>query len=188
MKRFKFLFSAIALAALTACSAPVTLDGPPADMGDFLLRHNIVVADNAQMHPISRPATADEWEAVLASEIDARLGGYSGDRMLHLGTAVVGYALAPPGIPLVASPKSVLVIHVNVWDNATQEKLTEEPREFIVWEGYIEGAFLLGSGLTQSREEQMLRLSRNAAFKIQEWLLEHPEWLYLDYTPPEEEQ
>ena len=187
MSKHFVTFALICGMGLSACSGPATLDGPAANMGDFDLGHNVVIADNAQMHPVSRPATDEEWETVLTAEIDARLGAYEGSQMLHLGTAVVGYALAPPGIPLVVSPKSVLVLHVNVWNNATQEKLTDEPREFIVWEGSDANTFI-GSGLTQSREEQMVRLSRNAALKIQEWLLEHPEWLYLDYTPPEEEQ
>ena len=96
-------------------------------MGDFRLSHNIVVAENMQQVPPSRNATPEEWQEIITSEIDRRFGDYEGERLYHIGINVDGYALAPPGIPIVLNPRSVLVLSVNVWDDALGEKLHEEP-------------------------------------------------------------
>ena len=150
------------------------------DMGDFRLSHNIVVADNMQQVPPSRNATPEEWEEILVAEIDRRFGGYEGDRLYHIGIAVDGYALAPPGIPLVLSPRSVLALSVNVWDDALGEKLHEEPHQLLVLEGASEETFIVGSGIARTREEQMQVLARNAARQIQLWMLENPDWFNID--------
>lgn len=163
---------------LAACGAGAPGDEPPAEMGTFRLGHNITVADNAQLGPLSRTAEPEEWEAALTGAIDERLGGYEGEGLFHLGIGLNAYALALPGVPLVVSPKSVLVITVNIWDNATQQKLVEDGRQFTIFEG-LSPETLLGSGLTQSKEVQMQNLSRNAARSIQNWILEHPEWIGL---------
>ena len=70
------------------------------------------------------------------------------------------------------------MVTVNVWDNETQEKLNAEPRRFAVFErGAAET--VVGSGLTQNKAAQLENLSRNAALKIQNWILENPEWIGL---------
>jgi len=165
---------------LAACAAPDPLDEDLPDMGDFRLSHNIVVADNMQQVPPSRNATPEEWEEILVAEIDRRFGGYEGDRLYHIGIAVDGYALAPPGIPLVLSPRSVLALSVNVWDDALGEKLHEEPHQLLVLEGASEETFIVGSGIARTREEQMQVLARNAARQIQLWMLENPDWFNID--------
>lgn len=171
----------IALAgALAACAAPDPLEEDLPDMGNFRLAHNIVVADSMQQVPPSREASAEEWEAILTSEIDRRFGGYEGDRLYHLGIAVDGYALAPPGIPIVLNPRSVLVLSVNVWDDALGAKLHEEPEQILIFEGSSPETFLLGSGATRTREEQMQILARNAARRIQLWMLQNPDWFDID--------
>jgi hypothetical protein len=96
-------------------------------MGDFRLAHNIVVAENMQQVPPSRNATPEEWQEIITSEIDRRFGGYEGDRLYHIGINVDGYALAPPGIPIVLNPRSVLVLSVNVWDDALGRNSTRNP-------------------------------------------------------------
>ena len=88
---------------------------------------------------------------------------------------VEGYVLAQPGIPVVASPKSVLVVSVTIWDDEKQAKLNEEPEVITVFER-LSGETAISSGLTQTKEQQMLNLSRNASLKIHQWMLEHPEW------------
>lgn len=159
-------------------------------MGDFRLGHNVVVADNAQIGPLSRVATEEELETALATEIDNRLGHYEGERLYHLGVAINAYVLALPGVPLVVKPKSILVISVSLWDNETQQKLNAEPRQFTVFEGLSAETFI-SSGLTQNKQTQLENLTRNAARKIQDWILEHPEWIGLpvedaDAAPPSE--
>lgn len=167
---------ALMLAVLVAgCGAPDDLDEAPPDLGNFRLGHNIIVTENMQMVPISRPATEEEWKEVLSDEIARRFGRFQGDKLYHLGINIDAYALAPPGIPVVASPRSVLVISANVWSDELGRKIHDEPRQFTVFES-LSGQTLVGSGLTQTKEEQMRNLSRNAAFVVQRWMQENPDW------------
>ena len=165
---------------LSACAATDPLEEELPDMGDFQLAYNIVVADNIQQVPPSRSATAEEWIDVLTSEIDRRFGAYEGDRLYHIGVHVDAYALAPPGVPLVLQPRSILVISANVWDDELQAKLHEEPEQMTIFEGAAPETFLIGSGLARTREEQMQVLARNAARRIQLWMLQNPEWFSID--------
>lgn len=173
------------LIVLAGCDArdPLTEDLP--NMGDFRLAYNIVVADNMQQIPPSRNATAEEWIEVLTAEIDRRFGAYEGDRLYHIGIAVDGYALAPPGVPLVLNPRSVLVLSVNVWDDALGAKLHDEPEQIVVLEGTAAETAVVGSGFARSREEQMQVLARNAARQIQLWMLDNPEWFNIDPDAPD---
>jgi hypothetical protein len=168
------------VSVLAACAAQDPLEEDLPSMGDFRLAHNIVVAENMQQVPPSRNATPEEWQEIITSEIDRRFGGYEGDRLYHIGINVDGYALAPPGIPIVLNPRSVLVLSVNVWDDALGQKLHEEPEQILIFEGSSPETFLLGSGLTRTREEQMQVLARNAARRIQLWMLQNPEWFNID--------
>lgn len=175
--RFFSRFAPLALVVtLVACAAGDPLDEELPPMGDFRLAHNIVVADNMQQVPPSRNATPEEWVEILESEIDRRFGGYEGDRLYHIGVAVDGYALAPPGIPIVLSPRSILVLSVNIWDDGLGRKLHDEAEQIIVFEGTSPETMLVGSGLARNRSEQMQVLARNAARRIQLFMLENPEW------------
>ena len=162
--------------AVAACAAGDPLDEELPPMGDFRLGHNIIVADNMQQVPPSRNATPEEWEEILGSEIDRRFGAYEGDRLYHIGIAVDGYALAPPGIPIVLSPRSILVLSVNIWDDALGRKLHDEPEQIIVFEGTSPETLLVGSGIARNRTEQMQVLARNAARRVQVYMLQNPEW------------
>ncbi len=161
---------------LAAC-ARSRLDDPPMPLGDFALGLNIAVADKVQMVPISRKAEPKEWETAMQKAIDDRFGEkrYQGTKLYNIGISIDGYALAPPGIPVVASPKSVLVITANIWDDAAQKKLNPEGHQITVFES-LSGETVIGSGLTRSKEKQMEILAANAARKVEDWLLEHPEW------------
>ena len=172
-------FGLIFILAACATPAPDPLEEELPDMGNFRLAFNIVVADSMQQVPPSRGATEEEWVEVLTAEIDRRFGGYEGDALYHIAIAVDGYSLAPPGIPLVLSPKSILIVSANVWDDAAQAKLHDEPNQITVFEG-LSGATILGSGLVRSREEQMQILARNMARRIQLWMLENPDWFDID--------
>lgn len=172
---------AFGLLLLAAC-ANDDLSAPPVDLGDFVLGHNIVVADNAQKAPISRGATPDEWETVVKKAVVDRFGRYEGDRIYNIGISVDGYALAPPGIPVVAAPKSVLVITANVWDDAKALKLNQEGKMFTIFENF-DGQNVIGSGLTKTREQQMAALAFNAARAVEGWFVENPTWFGLDTAP-----
>ncbi|MBR9766776.1 MAG: hypothetical protein GYB53_25485 [Rhodobacteraceae bacterium] len=160
---------------LSACTNPDDLDEPLPDLGDFSLGHNVVVASKMKKVAISREATAEEWEEVVRAAVQERFGRYEGDKLYHLGISIEGYILAPPGIPLVLSPKSGLIINVTVWDDAAGGKINEQPKQFTVLESFS-GDTMVGSGLTQTREEQMRNLALNAAKVIEDWLLENRAW------------
>ena len=162
------------MAGLSAC-ARNDLAEPPVPLGPFALGLNIAVADNVQMVPISRPATPDEWEAVMIKAVDDRFGRYEGTKLYNIGISVDAYALAPPGIPVVAAPKSILVVTANIWDDAAQKKLNPEGHQITVFES-LSGDTVIGTGLTRTKKQQMEALAFNAVKKVEDWLLEHPEW------------
>jgi hypothetical protein len=165
----------IVAALLIAGCARNDLEDPLVPLGDFGLGLNIVVADNAQKVPISRDASEAEWEAAMKQAVTDRFGRYQGTRLYNIGISVDGYALAPPGIPILAAPKSVLVITANVWDDAAGQKLNAEGKRLTVFEN-LSGETVIGTGFTRSKREQMAALSYNAAKKVEEWFLENPEW------------
>ncbi len=167
----------LGISLLVACQKN-DLAEAPVPLGNFELGLNIVVADNMKKVPISRPATVEEWETALIKAVDDRFGRYTGTKLYNIGIAVDGFALAPPGVPLVVSPKSVLVITANIWDDATGTKLNPEGEQFTIFEAFS-GETVIGSGLTRSRAKQMEILSYNAAKRVEKWILENPEWVGL---------
>jgi hypothetical protein len=179
--RLSALFVIVGL--LSACAQQSVVE-PPVALGDFRLGHNIVVADNPQKVPISRDADPKDWDDSLTAALQNRLGRYEGEKFYNLGVSVDAYALAPPGIPLVLSPKSVLVVTATLWDDAAGNKLNEKGEQFTVFEG-LDGETMLGSGITRTGAEQMEKLSFNAAKRIERWLSDHPEWFGLTPKAPE---
>jgi hypothetical protein len=164
---------------LAACGAPQRLDAPPEMLANFRLGHVIVVANNATQSPVSRSATPEEWQAALDKAVRERFGRIEGDKYYHFGLHVDGFALAPPGVPVVVSPKSVLIVSATLWDDEKQGKLNERPHQITVFES-LSGDTVVGTGLTRTKEEQMEQLAFNAAAAIEKWLLENPEW----FPPP----
>jgi hypothetical protein len=172
----------LGLVVLAACGRN-DLEDPPVPLGDFALGLNIVVADNVQKVPISREASVEEWEAVMKEAVADRFGRYQGTKLYNIGISVDGYALAPPGIPVVAAPKSVLVITANVWDDAAELKLNEEGKQITVFES-LSGETVIGTGLTRNKKQQMEALSYNAVKRVEEWFLQNPEWFGLPPLEP----
>jgi len=167
----------LGLVLVTGC-AKNDLAEPPVQLGNFGLGLNIAVADNVKKVPISRNATVEEWEAAMIKAVDDRFGRYEGTRLYNFGISVDGYALAPPGIPVVAAPKSVLVITANIWDDAAEMKLNPEGKRFTIFEG-LSGETVIGTGLTRSKAQQMEALSYNAVKAVEGWLLDNPSWFGL---------
>ncbi|MCL7408645.1 hypothetical protein [Marivivens donghaensis] len=143
----------------------------PEPIGNFLMGYNITVANDPTKGPFSRDVTNEEWKAAVEGAIQNRLGRYDGDAWFHVAVGVQGYVVAMPGIPLIYSPKSVLVIGVTFIEDATQSKLNEEPIQMTVFEPCCTP--ILGSGLTRSREEQIDGLAFNAARAIERYMREH---------------
>ena len=176
--QYRNLVYAGALTMLAGCTLPADVDEAPVSMGDFRFGHNIVVVDAPEMGPFSREQTDEAWQVALTAAMDHRFGGYEGDKFYHIGINMDAYVLALPGVPLVFKPKSVLVVTVNMWDDAAGETVNEEAKALTIFEG-VSGETLVSSGLTQNKEQQMTKLANNAAKAIQDWILENPEWVGL---------
>ena len=180
----------LSMLALAACAAKEDLTKPPEPLGNFRLGYNIVVVDKPEIGPFSRTATDEEWKKSLEEAIQRRFSRFQGDHDYHIAIKLQAYALALPGVPLVFKPRSVLVVTANVW--APYGKLNPEPEHLTIWEG-LSDKTLVGSGLTQSKEEQMLKRSDNAAREIEKWMRKHPEWFTGDFpavpgTEPKQKQ
>ena len=173
----KSLLLVLGLGLLAACESN-DLKKPPAPLGDFVMGHNIVVADNAQVPGISRKVTADAWEAAMTAAMDDRFGRYEGSRIYNFGISIDGFVLAPPGVPVVASPRSALIITVHVFEDATQTQLNPGGKQLTMVEGMSAESFI-GSGWTQSKDQQLARMAYRGALAVQNYLLEHPEWFGL---------
>ena len=183
MTRLFALFTALCL--MLGCTNPNDLEKEPNNLGDFRLGHNVSVAPNLTKGPASREASKEEWIAAMSGAIDERFGRYEGGKLYHFGISIEGYVLAVPGVPVVASPKSALIIRVTVWDDAAGKKLNEKPEQVTVLESFS-GSTILGSGLTQSKEKQIENLTRNAAKLIENWLVRENsrnEWFGADSAP-----
>lgn len=168
--------TAVSVLFLAACAAEEDLSLPPEPLGQFRLGHNIAIADNVQRGPFSRDFTEAQLEASVQNAVALRLRRYDGDGLYHLGIVVGGIVLAKPGIPIVYAPQSVMILDVNVFDNATQEKLNDEPERITVGEGLRNAVPVFGSGYVRSPEEQLENLSFAAAREIEEWLRDNPDW------------
>ncbi len=173
---FVRLIAVLALVVLAACEDRQSLNDPPPDLGDFRLGHNVVVGKTANLIPPSRSATPEEWERIMGEEMEKRFRRYQGSGLYHIGVSIDAYALAIPGVPVVVKPRSILVVTVNVWNNRTQARLNE-PHQITVLErtGFGE-ASIIGSGITQTKEQQMRNLADNAARAIERYLLANKEW------------
>lgn len=170
-------FAALAAAGLTlsACATTNDLGEVPEPMGRFLLGHAVTVVEEPQIGPFSREATDEAWETAINFAMEERFGRYDGDKYFHIATKVDGYALAMVGIPLIFTPKSVLVASVTVWDDEKGAKINEDPEIFTVSEEMSVDQ-LIGTGLTKTADEQMLSLARALAKRVHQWMLETPEW------------
>jgi hypothetical protein len=163
------VLAVLALLSAAACTNPDDLDQEPVYLGNFQLGHAVVVAPKLTRGPASRKATDAEWIAAMTDTLTDRFSRYRGGKLHHLGVSLEGYVLALPGVPVVASPKSALILNVTVWDDAAGEKLNPEPHMVTVVES-ISPSTWIGSGLTQSREEQLENLTLNAAKQIETWM------------------
>lgn len=164
------LAASAALLLLTACANRADLSQPVEPIGDFRLGHNVVLATETTEGPFSRNATPEELETALRTEIEQRLRRYDGDGLYHIGVRIEAFVLAQPGVPVVLSPRSIMLLAVNIWDNATRERLNEEAIRITAFEGANTGVPFIPSGLVKSREEQLENLSISAAQEIEQML------------------
>ncbi len=162
---------------LAACDPRADLDqAPKADLGPFLLGHNIVVARKPAVGPGSIPVTEAEWQKAIEGAIDERFSRYKGDRLYHLGLSVDGYFLTSldAGVPGVPSLKSIVLITATAWDDALGRKLNEEVHEISVISA------VTNAGPFPSKADLLNALGGQVALEVERWLLDNPEW----FTPP----
>lgn len=167
----------IASLALAGCETRRGFDAPPAGLTQhFRLGHAVVVADNATKAPISRDATPAQLETAVTKAVKERFSRLEGEAFYHLGINIDGYALAPPGVPLVVSPKSVMIVSVTLMsDTEGGKKINEKPEQLTVFES-LSADTAIGSGLTKSAEEQLSNLAFNTALAIEDWLGKNPQF------------
>lgn len=166
------------LALLAACGGiRDDLADVPDPVGAFRLGHNIAVVNEPVQGPFSRTVEDAEWQAAMVTAAEYRLGEarFFGDKYYHVGVAVEAYVLAFPGIPMVYSPKSVLIFSVNFFEDSTQIKLNDEPIQITVFEPCCTIP-LIGSGFMRDKAEQMEGLSFNAARAIERTMRENADW------------
>lgn len=173
-RRLFALAAAVALAGCAGTPEPAT-QAAPEPLGEFRLGHIVVVADDVQRVQPSREVSPDEWESAMREAIDRRFSALDGDQLYHIAVHVLGYSIAVPGVPVVLAPKSVMVMDVSVWDNAAGGKINAEPKRFFVFES-MSADFVVGTGLTRERDEQVTNIAANAAAEIETWMRENPEW------------
>ena len=166
------------LGLLSACDGASDLKKPPVPLGDFALGLNIVVPETAQTVPISRQATPEQWKTAMTKAMADRFGRYEGAKLYNFGISIDGYELAPPGVPIIASPRSALIITVNIWDDASQKQLNPGGKRFTLVEGFSPES-VIGSGWTQTKQQQLDKMSYKAALAVQGYLLDNPEWFGL---------
>ncbi len=159
------------LSVVAACSGSADLKDAPVPLGDFRLEHNIVVASKATQGPLSRKASEEMLANTMKAAIAERFDRYDGASRYHFGISIEGYILAIPGIPVVAAPKSALIINLTVWDDEAGKKLNDEPRQITVFETFGTD-LIIGSGLTMTADEQLVILSQNAAKEVEKYLVE----------------
>ena len=160
---------------LAACQTN-DLKQPPVPLGDFALGINVAVVDNVQKSPISRTATPEQLKTAMEKAIDDRFSRYSGSRLFNIGVSIDGYALSPPGVPILFSPPSVMIVNVSIFEDAKGLKLNQEGERMTIVEKSSPETFI-GSGLTQTKARQLDILTYNVAKRIEAYLLDNPQWI-----------
>ena len=168
-----------------ACSPVADLEEAVVPIGDFSLGFAVPrVANAVTKGPMSRDANADEWKDALKLAFETRFRRFEGEKVYHIGVSVEGYVLARIGVPLVASPKSVLIFNVFIIDDATREVLTKEPEQLTAIETLSAGS-VISSGLANTKEEQLQDLAQAAAKATEKWLRQQV-WFYEDRILPDD--
>ncbi len=179
---FRILTTLMVALFLAACGE-TQLNEAPEDMGAFRARVVHVFTDKALKWPLSRDAEASEWNASMERAMETRLRRYDGAQEYDVAVSLEGFLLAPPGIPVLVNPKSVVVVNVFVYDVARKEYLARKV-QMEVYEDTTGQSAILGSGHSRTKEEQIAGLSLNIADKIEEWMAEeHKENGWFDKRP-----
>lgn len=161
----------IGFVLLSACSSSKEdFSRPLVPIGNFRLGQVIGQANSEPRKGLlSREASRDEWVSAITLAFNERFERYQGSAYFHLGVTAHAYILAKPGIPILASPKSILIFSVVVVEDSSGKLLTPKPHKMTVVE-QINGNSVIGSGYTLSKEEQLNGLAYQAALMTESWL------------------
>ena len=158
------------------CTQKIPASQKPNPIGDFRLGHSVVVGKEMIKGPMSRKADPKKITDVVKDAIEEKLSTYQGGQYYHVAVKIDAYILGRPGVPLLFSPKSALVMQITVWDDFRKAKINEKPQQIIVLESFSVNT-LIGSGLTQSAEMQLANLGVETAAQIENWLRQQHETL-----------
>lgn len=151
MTRIIALFAALSL--LVACGE-TRLDEAPEDLGAFQARIVHVYTEKALQWPMSRSADHSEWTDPIKSALETRLRRYEGGQQYDVAVTLEGFMLAPAGVPVLFSPKSVVVVNVFVYD-VEQERFLAKKHQMEIFESTTGESALVGSGHARSKQEQI---------------------------------
>ncbi len=168
MARLLSVFAALVL--LGACGA-TQVDETPENLGAFKARVLHVFTDKALQWPLSRDAAASEWAEPMERAMNARLGRYQGKQEYDVAVTLEGFMLAPPGVPILFSPKSIAVVNVFVYD-VTGKTFLAEKVQMKIFEDTTGESALVGSGHSRTKAEQIDGLALNIADKVEEYIAE----------------
>lgn len=166
--------AAALLAVLAGCTSELDSETSSTAIGDFRLDRLVVIVKDPITGPVTRTLPDDVVKAAVTKSMDERLRRFQGDGSYSIGIKVAGYVLAPPGIPVLFAPKSALFLSVNAYDDVPS-RLHPEPKNLTVFED-AGGDQVVGSGYTQTAEEQLAELSENAAIEVERWLRDNESW------------
>ena len=167
--RYRFFCILFLWLGLAGCLGPVDLQEPVEPIGDFALGYAVVVGPDMIKGPMSRDGDPEQIIASVKNAIDTHLDPLSGAKLYHVAVKIEAYVLAQAGVPLLVSPQSALLLSVTIWHDESGQKLNSVPHQITVLEAPSERS-LIGSGLSQSSEQQLENLARSAALQIEAWL------------------
>lgn len=173
----RHLFAGFALAALltlAACTSELDSETQASGLGDFRLDRVVVVVEDPTAGAFSRSIDDAPMKAAVTDAIQARFSRFEGDKTYSIGIKVQGYVLAAPGIPVLLAPRSTLLLSVNVY-NDIPARINKKPFNLTVFEDAGSDT-VIGSGYTQTKEEQLAELANNAGIEIERWLRKNEGW------------
>ena len=173
MKHILFI---LFMGCLVGCTHDMPAYEKTNPIGDFRLGHSVVVGKEMIKGPMSRKGDPKKITAAVKNAIVKRLSTYKGGQYYHIAVKIDAYILAQPGLPILLSPKSALVMQITVWDDIQKAKINEEPVQMTVLESLSLNTFI-SSGLTQSTEMQIANLGEAAAIQIEDWIQKQHEAL-----------
>lgn len=170
-----FATMTLLLSFVSGCGFDIP-SAPPSSLGDFTLAQTIVLTDTTVKGLISREASVEDFSQALETAVQEQLAPYKGSKPYIMGIRIEGYNLAPPGIPVVLSPKSALILYVSIWQKTKENNFKNEHKErFLIFET-LSPELMIGTGHTRTRQQQIDDLSKNAALQISQWLGRNVAW------------